>query len=76
MKEKFVYPLLLFYAIKYKEQMKKRRVRGQGFTAANSVSLIDKTSRILFPFVFIFLNIIYWGFYIIERNSEFKMWQK
>ncbi len=61
---------------KYKQQMKKRRVRGQGFTAANSVSLIDKTSRILFPFVFILLNIFYWGFYIIERNSEFKMWLK
>jgi hypothetical protein len=61
---------------KYKEQMRRRRVRGEGLTAANSVSLIDKTSRILFPFVFILLNISYWGFYIIERNSEFKMWLK
>ena len=58
----------------YKEQMRRRRVRGQGLTAANSVSMIDKTSRILFPFVWFLLNLIYWVFLIIERNSEFKMW--
>ena len=58
----------------YKEQMKRRRVRGQGLTAANSVSMIDKTSRILFPFVFFILNFIYWAFLIHERNSEFKLW--
>ena len=58
----------------YKEQMRRRRVRGQGLTAANSVSLIDKTSRILFPFVWFLLNLIYWVFLINERNSEFKMW--
>jgi hypothetical protein len=58
----------------YKEQMRRRRVRGQGLTAANSVSLIDKTSRILFPFIWVLLNLFYWVFLIIERNSEFKMW--
>ncbi|CAG2109770.1 unnamed protein product [Medioppia subpectinata] len=58
----------------YKEAMRRRRVRGQGLTAANSVSLIDKTARILFPFVWILLNLFYWVFLIIERNSEFKMW--
>lgn len=58
----------------YKEQMKRRRVRGQGLTAANSVSMIDKTSRILFPFVFFILNVIYWAFLIMERNSEFQLW--
>ena len=56
----------------YKEQMKKRRKRGQGIV--NSVSLIDKTSRIMFPLVFILLNAFYWVFYWMERKSEFKLW--
>ena len=33
----------------------------------NSVSRIDKLSRIIFPSVFVFLNIIYWTIYLADE---------
>lgn len=47
-----------------------RNVRhNKGFTNAlglNSVSKIDKLSRIIFPLVFIFFNILYWSIYLSD----------
>jgi gamma-aminobutyric acid receptor subunit alpha len=44
---------------KYKTEMTKRA----HFKGINSVSKCDKVSRILFPFCFLLLNIIYWRAY-------------
>ena len=60
---------------KYKQEMKRRRPHGQGLSAVNSVSKIDKVSRIMFPLIFVFLNLTYWSFYIHERNAEFNQWE-
>ncbi|KAH9421727.1 Gamma-aminobutyric acid receptor subunit alpha-4, partial [Dermatophagoides pteronyssinus] len=60
----------------FKKEMIKRRTKSQEMCAANSVSMIDKVSRILFPFVFFMLNMAYWTFYINERNSDFIQWEQ
>ncbi|KAH7646459.1 hypothetical protein HUG17_1997 [Dermatophagoides farinae] len=57
-------------------KMIKRRTKAQEMCAVNSVSMIDKVSRILFPFVFFILNMAYWTFYINERNSDFIQWEQ
>lgn len=59
----------------YKQEMKRRRTKSQGNTAANSVSRIDTVSRILFPCVFLLLNVSYWSLYINERNADFVQWE-
>lgn len=56
----------------YRQKMRKR-ARGRG--GANSVSLIDKTSRIMFPLSFILLNLFYWLSYGHDRNSPFASWK-
>ncbi|XP_076072078.1 gamma-aminobutyric acid receptor alpha-like [Mytilus galloprovincialis] len=43
--------------IKNRRQFKRRKHR-------NSVSQIDRVSRVLFPLVFILLNFLYWSFYL------------
>lgn len=59
----------------YKREMKRRRTpNNDGMTAVNSVSKIDKVSRICFPLVFFVLNASYWSFYINERNADFNQW--
>ena len=62
----------------YRQEMKRRRTAGRdsnGAPTVNSVSRIDKASRILFPLIFTVLNLLYWFFYINERNSEFNQWE-
>lgn len=57
---------------KYKQEMRRRRgPHDQSFGAVNSVSKIDKVSRIMFPLIFFILNVIYWTYYIHERSTEF-----
>lgn len=58
---------------KYKQEMKRRRPHDQSFGAVNSVSKIDKVSRIMFPLIFFILNVIYWSYYIHERSTEFHL---
>lgn len=60
----------------YKKEMIKRRGKSQTLCAVNSVSMIDKVSRILFPLVFFILNMAYWSFYINERNADFIQWNQ
>lgn len=61
---------------KYKQEMRKRRTPNHdGFTAVNSVSKIDKVSRICFPLIFFVINVAYWSFYINERNADFNQWE-
>ncbi|RWS14117.1 putative GABA-gated ion channel-like protein, partial [Dinothrombium tinctorium] len=56
----------------YRNRMRSRRSRGRGFV--NSVSTIDKVSRILFPLSFALLNLFYWMMYYNERNAPFETW--
>lgn len=57
---------------KYKQEMRRRRgPQNQSFGAVNSVSKIDKVSRIMFPLIFFILNVIYWTYYIHQRSTEF-----
>ena len=63
---------------KYRQEMKRRRTTGRdsdGAPTVNSVSRIDKASRIMFPLIFTVLNLLYWFFYIIERNAEFYQFE-
>lgn len=57
-KEKLLYRCLMCLqgSARYRKKMRKR-ANSDGI---NTVSQIDKISRVLFPFSFIFLNIVYW----------------
>lgn len=58
---------------KYKQEMRRRRgPQDHSFGAVNSVSKIDKVSRIMFPLIFFILNVIYWTYYIHERSTDFN----
>ncbi|KAI1286118.1 Gamma-aminobutyric acid receptor subunit alpha-6 [Halotydeus destructor] len=54
---------------------KKMRRRAQGRGGVNSVSVIDKGSRILFPLSFALLNLFYWMSYGQDRNRPFETWK-
>jgi hypothetical protein len=36
-----------------------------GIPSINDVNTIDRLSRLLFPVLFLFVNIVYWGFYLL-----------
>lgn len=57
----------------YKRLLRSRATGGSSHV--NSVSTIDKFSRVMFPFSFILLNLLYWIFYFTERNSGFLTWE-
>lgn len=42
----------------YKQEMKRRRPHGQGLAGVNSVSIIDKIARVLFPMIFLSVSIV------------------
>ena len=51
---------------KYRDSMR-RRARRAGHLA-NSVSRLDKISRVLFPLTFLVINIIYWTVYYFDDS--------
>ena len=57
----------------YKRLLRSRATGGN--LHINSVSTIDKFSRVMFPFSFLFINLLYWFSYFFERNSGFLTWE-
>lgn len=47
---------------------------GRGAKGPNSISKIDKVSRVLFPFAFLAFNVIYWSIYYFDHNGV-KDWE-
>ncbi|KAK2169074.1 hypothetical protein LSH36_12g08010 [Paralvinella palmiformis] len=64
---KFYNCLLGSYSYRLKQQ---KRARYKTF---NSVSKIDKISRILFPVLFVIFNILYWTLYLRTNISAMVM---
>ncbi|KAK9870325.1 hypothetical protein WA026_006411 [Henosepilachna vigintioctopunctata] len=66
----------LIYCLKGDDNFRRRRQREvtvkdaiSGTQHVNSVSLIDRTARILFPLSFTFLNICYWMIYFMYHDA-------
>jgi len=49
-------------------QRRKRQALAKGTLSINSVSNIDRSSRILFPFTFLLINCFYWWGYVTKDD--------
>jgi hypothetical protein len=56
----FLFRMCLTSDPKFKKHLKKSAEERENAKAINSVSRVDRVSRIIFPILFLILNIIYW----------------